>query len=165
MCDPVTAAVAVGVLSVAGTTASVIGQAQAAKAQTAAIREQQATMREETRQEATGQLFDQMRATRREQARVRAAAGEAGLSLSSGSIEGLLNDSTMQGNLQGERTLANMESKHEANTAEANSQLSRIQSPTLLGAGLQIASSAAEAWSGVSKAKVAKKQAKLKAAG
>jgi len=154
MCDPVTAAIVVGVTAVAGTTANVIGQAQAAKAQTKAINEQRAVVREENRQQATGELFEQMRAARREQASIRTAAGEAGLGLNSGSVESLLDDSAMQMELQGSRTIANMESKHRANEAEANSMLSRISSPTLLGAGLQIASAGASAWSGISDAKI-----------
>jgi len=154
MCDPVTAAIVVGVTAVAGTTANVIGQAQAAKAQTKAINAQRAVVREENRQQATGELFDQMRAARREQASIRTAAGEAGLGLNSGSVESLLDDSAMQMELQGSRTIANMESKHRANEADADSMLSRISSPTLLGAGLQIASAGASAWSGISDAKI-----------
>lgn len=157
MCDPVTAAISVAVLSVASTTASVISQTKAAKAQEAAINNQRAVVREETRQEATGQLFDQMRAARREQASVRTAAGEAGLGLNSGSIENLLNDSAMQMELQGSRTIANMESKHRANEADAESMMSKISKPTLLGAGLQIASAAASGWSGIQDAKIRKK--------
>lgn len=156
MCDPVTAAIAVGVTAVAGTAANVVAQTKAANAQQRAINEQLAVTREETRQEATAQLFDQMRAARREQGRIRTAAGEAGLSLDSGSIEGLLLDSATQMELQGDRTLANMESRHNANVAEASSMMSQIQKPTALGAGLQIASSAASAWSGVQSAKIKK---------
>lgn len=154
MCDPVTAAIVVGVTAVASTTANVIAQSKAAKAQTKAINAQREVVREETRQKATGDLFDQMRASRREQAKIRVASGEAGLSLSSGSVEGLLLDSAMQSELASDRTIANMESRHRANEAEANSMLSRIQKPTALGAGLQIASSAASAWSGVQQAKI-----------
>src|SRR3546814_9554646 len=75
-----------------------------------------------------------MRSARREQAKIRTSAGEAGLSLNSGSIESLLMDSAMQMELQGDRTIANMESRHQANTAEAASMLSQIQKPTALGA-------------------------------
>ena len=146
----------IGVTAVAGTTASVIGQAQTAKAQTKAINAQREVVREETRQEATGELFDQMRAARREQAQIRTAAGEAGLGLNSGSIEAILLDSAMQSELQGSRTIANMESKHRANEADASSMLSRVQSPTVLGAGLQIASTAASAWTGVRQAQIRK---------
>lgn len=156
MCDPVTAAIAVGVTTVASTAANVVAQTKAANAQQKAINQQLAVTREETRQEATAQLFDQMRAARREQGRIRTAAGEAGLSLDSGSIEGLLLDSATQMELQGDRTLANMESRHNANVAEAESMMSHIQKPTALGAGLQIASAAASAWSGVQNAKIKK---------
>ena len=155
MCDPVTAAIVVGVSSVASTAANVVAQTKTANAQTAAINAQRAVNREETRQQASAELFDRMRAGRREQASVRAAGGEAGLSLSSGgSIEALLLDSAMQTEMANDRTLANMESRHRANEADANSMLSRIQKPTALGAGLQIASAAAGAWSGVESAKI-----------
>src|SRR3546814_890763 len=118
------------------------------------IRAQQEVAREETRLSASADLFDQMRSARREQAKIRTSAGEAGLSLNSGSIESLLMDSAMQMELQGDRTIANMESRHQANTAEAASMLSQIQKPTALGAGLQIGSAAASAWSGVEGAKL-----------
>lgn len=143
--------------AVASTTANVISQTKAAKAQTKAINAQREVVREETRQEATGKLFDQMRATRREQAAIRTAGGEAGLSLSSGgSIENLLLDSAMQSEMSNDRTIANMESSHRANEAQADSMLSKIQKPTALGAGLQIASTAASAWSGAQDAKIRK---------
>jgi len=98
-----------------------VAQAKSAKAQTKAIRQQQAVVAEENRRAASGELFDQMRATRREQARIRVASGEAGLSLQSGTIENLLMDSAMQGQLQGSRTMANLESRQAATTAEAAS--------------------------------------------
>lgn len=154
MCDPVTAAVVVGVTTVASTGAQLIAASKNAKAQERAIREQQAIEREETRQLATSQLFDDMRAARREQAKIRSAAGEAGLSLASGSIEGLLMDSAMQMELSRDRTIANMESRHRANTAAAESALSQVQKPTALGAGLSLASAAASGWSGVQQAKI-----------
>lgn len=154
MCDPVTAAIAVGVTTVASSVGQVVAQSKSAKAQTKAIRSQQALMKEETRREASAQLFDQMRAARREQGKVRVSAGEAGLGLNSGSVEGLLYDTAMQMEQQGGRTLANMESRHASNTAEAASALSRIQKPTALGAGLQIGSSMASAFSGVQGAKL-----------
>lgn len=154
MCDPVTAAIIVGATAVAGTAANAVAQIKGANAQTKAINEQRAVVREETRQEATGELFDQMRASRREQAQIRTAAGEAGLGLNSGSIEGLLLDSAMQSELQGSRTIANMEGKHRSTEAEANSMLSRISKLTGLGAGLQVATTSASAWSGVRAAKI-----------
>jgi len=159
MCDPVTAAVTMAVVSTVGAGASVVAQAQTAKAQTKAIKAQQALVAEENRDVASAEMFDQMRGARREQGKIRAAAGEAGLSLTSGSIEGLLLDSAMQMELQGSRSIANMESRHAANTAEASSMLSQIQKPTALGAGLQMASAAASGWSSVQSAKITKAQA------
>ena len=157
MCDPVTAAIIVGVTAVASTGANIVAQSKSAKAQTKAIRAQQGVVAEENRQAASAELFDQMRSSRREAAKVRTAAGEAGLGLNSGSIESLLFDTAMQQELQGDRTIANMESRHAANTAEASSMLSRIQKPTVLGAGIQLAAAGASAWSGVSGAKVQRK--------
>lgn len=156
MCDPVTASVALAVTAVASTGASLIAQSQTAKAQAKAINNQLEVTQEEARQEASGELFDQMRATRREQARIRAAAGEAGLSTTSGNIEALLSDSAMQGKLQRDRTIANLESRHRANHAEAESMMSHVQKPTALGAGIQLASAAASGWSGIQTAKIRK---------
>ena len=155
MCDPVTAAVVVAATTVAATGAGIAAQAKAAKTQTKAIRHQQEVVAEENRLAASGELFDQMRAARREQGKIRAAAGEAGLSTTSGNIESLLMDSAMQQELAHDRTIANMESRHAANTAEAASMLSKIQKPTALGAGIQLANAAASGWVGISNAKVA----------
>lgn len=157
MCDPVTAAIVVAATSVVGTTANVIAQSKAAKAQARAINEQAAVTQQENRLAASSQMFDDMRAARREQGRIRAAAGEAGLSLSSGAVEGILMDSQMQLGLKNDRTLANLESRQMATNAEANSMMSQVQKPTLLGAGLQIGSAAASGFAGIQNAKIMKK--------
>ncbi len=142
-------------MSAANAAAGAVAQTKTANRQTDAINRQRAVVREETRQQASGELFDRMRAGRREQGKIRAAAGGAGLSLAnSGSISQLLLDSAMQTELAHDRTLANMESRHRANEAEADSMLSRIQKPTAFGAGLQIASAAASGWSGLQDAKI-----------
>lgn len=142
-------------MTTATAAANVVAQTKTANAQTKAINEQRTVVREENRQAASAELFDRMRAGRREQGKIRAAAGEAGLSLSSGgSIENILLDSAMQTEMATDRTIANMESRHRANEADANSMLSRIQKPTALGAGLQIASAATSSWSGVQGAKI-----------
>lgn len=154
MCDPVTAAVVVGVATVASTGAQIVTANKAAKAQTRALREQMAVAKEETRKEASAELFDSIREARREQGKIRAQAGESGLALTSGSVEAMLMDSAMQAELREDRILANMESRHAANVAEGQSLASRIQKPTALGAGLQLASSAASAWSGAQQAKI-----------
>jgi hypothetical protein len=145
MCDPITASIAIAVVA---TTAGVVAKNQAVKAQAKAINNQLSVVNEENRQKASGELFDAMRATRREQGRIRAAAGEAGLSTSSGNIEALLSDSQMQGGLSQQRLLANMESRQRANNAEAESSLSQLQKTTALGAGIQIASAAGNAYIG-----------------
>lgn len=138
--------------------ASTVGQVSAAnksaKAQARAIEDQRLIVREETRRDATNELFDQMRDARRQQGRIRVAAGEAGLGLQSGSVEGLLFDTAMQMELNGDRTLANMESRNRANEAQAESMMSQVQQPTALGAGLQIASAAGSAWSGAQQMKI-----------
>jgi len=159
MCDPVSASIALAVVSTVGAAGSAIAQAKTAKAQTKAIRAQQELVNEENRDAASAELFDQMRGARREQAKIRTAAGEAGLGLNGGSIEGLLFDSAMQMELQGSRTLANMESRNAANNADAESMLSQVQSPTLLGAGLQVAGTAASGWAGVQNSRLALRRA------
>lgn len=159
MCDPVTASVALAVTSVVGTVGQTIAANKTAKAQERAIRDQHARIAEENRDAASAEMFDQMRAARREQARVRTAAGEAGLGLNGGSIEALLFDSAMQMELQGSRTLANLESRNAANDDAAESQLSQIQRPTLLGAGLQVAGAAASGWAGIQNTQLALKRA------
>lgn len=162
MCDPVSAVI--GAISVASTIGGQVAANKSAKAQVKAIHNQRALVREETRRTATNELFDQMRDMRRQQGRIRSSAGEAGLGLTSGAVEGLLFDTAMQMELQGDRTLANMESRHTANESEAASMLSRIQKPTALGAGLQIAAAGASAWSGAEAAKIAKTNAAANAA-
>lgn len=154
MCDPVSAAIAVAVTTTAATGAGILQQNAYAKAQRKAIDQQLAVNREEVRQQASAEMFDDMRAARREQAKVRTAAGEAGLGLNSGSIEAMLMDSAMQMELQGDRTLANMESRHASNVAEATSMHSQVKSDTLLTAGLKLGASAAQGFSGVQSAKL-----------
>lgn len=159
MCPPPAIAAALAVVSTIGAVGQAVAQSKSAKAQTRAINAQQALVAEENRDAASAELFDQARAARREQGKIRTAAGEAGLGLNGGSIEGLLFDSAMQMELQGSRTLANLESRQAANNAEAESMLSQVQSPTLLGAGLQVAGVAASGWAGVQNSKLAIRKA------
>ena len=158
MCEPVTIAAA---LAVASAAAGSVAQIKSANAQTKAINEQQKVVREENRQVASAELFDEMRATRREQAKIRTTAGEAGLSLASGSIEGLLMDSAMQGEMSRDRVLANLESRNTAANAETASALSRIQKPTALGVGLNIANAAVDGWAKIDAANIKKATPKV----
>lgn len=160
MCDPITATV----LAVATTAASVVSQVKTANAQEKALRNQMAVASEENRQVASAELFDQARAARIEKGRVLTAAGEAGLGINSGSIQSLLTDIAMQKTLQGDRTIANMESRQAQNNAEAESAMSNISKPTVLGAGLQIASAGIGAYSNASSLKLQRKAASQSAA-
>ena len=161
MCDPVTATV----LAVSSVAASTIMQVQAANAQEKATREQMAAAIEENQRVASAELFDQSRAARVEQGRVMAAAGEAGLSLASGSLQGLLTDIAMQRSLQGDRSIANLESRQTQTVAEGASALSRIQKPTVLSAGLQLASAGVSTYSSASSLKLQRQAASASAAG
>lgn len=146
MCDPVTATL-VGV-AVIGSAMQSVTQIKAANAQQKAINNQLAVNQKEAKDQASSQMFHDLRASNREQARVRAAAGEAGLSTTSGNIDALLNDSQMQLGFKNSTSIANMESRQAANEAEATSMMSRVQKPTALGVGLNMAVSGASAWAG-----------------
>ncbi|PXA96802.1 hypothetical protein DMC18_00635 [Caulobacter sp. D5] len=162
MCDPVT--IAMTVVSVATTAASVISEVKAAKAQNAAIADQLANSEAEIKSAESAELNERARAARREQARIKVAAGESGVQLGSGSIEALLLDSVTQQQLAGERTQMNAETQQRAAVAEANSMYSRVQSPTLLGAGLRLASAGLQGYSAGTSLEIARKGASKKAA-
>ena len=55
--------------------------------------------------------------------------------------------------------MANLESRQAANDAQAESMMSQVQKPALLGAGLQVAGAAASGWSGIQNAKLQVKKA------
>lgn len=143
MCDPLSATI----LAVASSAATIYSANKAASAQEAAIREQLALLEEESVKTETADVNEHLRAMRKEQARIRVAAGEAGLQLGSGSIETLLKDSMMQTSLAASNTRLNAERDRRAARAEANSSLSSIQKDTLLGAGLKIASAGVSGYS------------------
>ena len=65
----------------------------------------------------------------------------------------------MQMELQGSRTLANLESRQDAARSQADSLMSQVQRPTLLGAGLQVAGAAASGYAGVQNTKLRLKRA------
>ncbi|WP_343698847.1 hypothetical protein [Caulobacter sp.] len=151
-------------IAVVSTAAQVITEVQAAKAQKKAITAQLAEAEGEIRTAETADLNDRAREARREQARIKVAAGEAGLQLGSGSLEAMLLDSVMQQELAGERTSLNAENQLHAARAEANSQYSRVSQPTLLGAGLRIAVSGVSGYAAGAGAASAKQAASSKAA-
>lgn len=143
ICDPVTIAVTMAVVS---TAASVVGEIQSAKVQKRAISDQLAVQQGEILKAETAELNDRQRTARREQARIKVAAGQAGLNIG-GSVEAMLNDSLFQNSLAAERTKLNADSQQNAAVAEANAMYSRINEPTLLSAGLRIGTSAAQGYS------------------
>ena len=145
MCDPVTLAT----IAVVTTATQVITEVQAAKNQKAAITAQLAESEQQIETKQTAELNDRARAARREQAKIKVAAGEAGLSLT-GSVESLLADTVMQQQLSTERTNLNAETEKRSVRAEANSMYSRIQQPSLIGAGLRIAMAGGTAYAGAS---------------
>ncbi|WP_230279414.1 hypothetical protein [Croceicoccus sp. Ery15] len=149
----------------AQTAYSISAQAQQAKAQNKAISNQLDVVNEEARQKATADIFDASRAARREQGRLRAAAGEAGMALSSGSVEALLFDSAMQAELEHDRSLANLESRTKANAADATSMYSSVRNTNGLAAGLQLGASALSGWSGIEAAKIEQRRAERAAQG
>lgn len=151
MCDPVS----MTILAVTTTAASIYSANKLADNQEAAIREQLESLEDESRKTESAETNDRLRAMRKEQARTKVAAGEAGLQLG-GSIEALLKDSLMQTSLAGERIGLNNERDRRAGRAEANSMLSNIQKDTALGAGLKLASAGSSAWNTGQSIKIAR---------
>ena len=133
------------VLGVVSTAVQVVGEIKAAKAQNKAIQTQFQQQQKEISVAETTEINDRQRAARREQARIKVAAGEAGLNIG-GSIESLLMDSLMQNSLHTERTKLNADTQRDASAAEANAMFSRVQKPTILGAGLRIGIAGAQGY-------------------
>jgi hypothetical protein len=145
MCLPAALAIPIA-LATATTAVSVVGQIQSANAANAAVKAQLATKNKEIDQAATQEINNRLRQMRVEESRIAVAAGESGLSLDSGAIKALQSDAAMQAGLANQVSLANRESRKDAARAEANAQM--VSKPTLLGAGLQIALSGANAAQG-----------------
>lgn len=142
MCEPVTI---LTTLAIASTAAGLITEHRAAKNQKAAITQAFESQQKEITQTQVADINERQRQARKEQARIRVAAGQAGLQLS-GSVQGLLTDSAMQTTLFSERTGMNADTRREASTQEANSMFSKVDDPSVLGAGLRLASAGASAF-------------------
>lgn len=71
-------------IAVVGAATETIGQMQSAKAQQKAIDAQLATTQQEIRVAQTAELNERQRVARKEQARIKVAAGEAGLKIGGG---------------------------------------------------------------------------------
>ena len=159
MCDPVTLAVT----AMATTAASVVSQISAANAQNKAISQQVAQSYQQVNNQQAAEENDRMRAARKEQARIKVAAGESGLQLG-GSIEQLLLDNQMSTGLANERSALNADNQRQSIQAEANKMHSQVQKPTLLGAGLQIATAGLGGYAQGSSLQLARKAASASAA-
>jgi hypothetical protein len=159
MCNPVIAAG----LFIAQTAASIVTEVKSAKANEKAIREQLVVAEKEVNDKATAEVNDRQRAARREQARIRVAAGQGGLQLG-GSIETLLQDSLMQSGLAEERLNDNRTNELANVRSEANSMLSRIERPTILGAGLRLATAGMQGYSAGQSLKIQRANAATNAA-
>lgn len=154
MCEPVSIMTALAVTSAA---AGIVSQVKSAKAQEAAIREQLAENLEQNTDKAASEINERMREARREQGRIKVAAGEAGLQLT-GSIDTLLRDSLMQSNLAETAIIDNRDRANDGAYREAKSMMSQVESPTVLGAGLQLATAGMQGYSAgtsIASAKVA----------
>lgn len=142
MCEPAT----LSLLAMATTAASIATQAVSARNQEKAIEAQTEAAEKETRGAATAELNERQRAARREQSRIKVAAGQAGLNLG-GSVDTLLQDSMMQAGLAGEATRDNMHNRVASQQAEASAAYSRIDKPNVLTAGLQMANAGMSGYS------------------
>lgn len=142
MCAPIVAAG----IAMAATALSTISANQAAHQQNKALQAQNTLQKKQIDQQATDEINQRLRAMRREQARIQVAAGEAGLSLGSGSVEAQLFDSMQQAEISNDTSIANRESRKMASDATT---ASRLQSKTTaLGAALKIGLAGAGAYAG-----------------
>ena len=162
MCDPIT--IAMTVISVATAAASVVSEVRSANHQNSAIASQLTEQQAQIHNAQAGELNDRARTARREQARIKVAAGESGVQLGSGTIENLLLDSATQQQLAAERSNLNADSQLSAAKAEANSMYSRVEKPTILGAGLRIAGAGLQGYSAGKGLEVTRKASSAKAA-
>lgn len=132
-------------LAVVSTGAQMVGEYQSAKHQISAIDQQLAQQQQQIATAQTAELNERARIARKEQARIKVAAGQQGLNIS-GSVNAMLNDTLMQQGLAAERTKLNADNADAAAIAEANSMYSRVERPTILGAGLRLGLSAAQGY-------------------
>ena len=142
MCLPAAVMIPVAIAT-AATAVSVVGQIQSANNEAARIEAQAKAKKHEVDVATSAQINERLREARREQGRIMVAAGESGLNTASPVVQGLLTDASMQATLSNQESLANRASRKRAITAEANAMMP--SKPTLLGAGLQIAISGANA--------------------
>ncbi|HUF73738.1 MAG TPA: hypothetical protein VMR74_12655 [Gammaproteobacteria bacterium] len=134
MCEPVSLSTA---LMVASSTAAVYGQYQQAGAQTDALALQRQHQQEEIQAQADERAGERVKQARAERARLRVAAGEAGVS--GISFEDQLYDTYLQEDLDLGILAKDSRFADRASDARYRSGLAGVNRPSVLGAGLQIA--------------------------
>jgi hypothetical protein len=140
MCDPIS----IG-LAVVSTTLSVAGQIKQSKAMARAINAQSEQQADEIRDRASAEMFDRSVETFERIGMQRVAGASRGLNDASRSLQ-MANDAILfDYDFDNARTMLNAENAQKARLSETRSQLARASRPTLLGAGLQIATAGVKA--------------------
>jgi len=141
MCEPITAALTttqmiMGGLSAASAAAGALAAAQSGQAQADAIAEQADTKADQLSDQAGVQIGERVKQGRAERARLRVAAGEAGVA--GGSFEATLLQSSFDQSEDTATIKKDTELKQDANVASRNAALSQTRQPGALVTGLQI---------------------------
>lgn len=143
MCEPVS--LTMMALSVAQAGAGIAGQRSAAKTQFRSNATQREVQNDQINDQASVKAGERVKQARAEQARLRVAGGEAGVT--GNSFEAGLMDSVMQADMDlgiiG-KDAANMDTASEARFLSANAS---VRNPSLAENGLQIAGAAAKGYS------------------
>jgi len=143
MCGPL----ALAALTFASTAASVATQISSANHQISAIKSMYGEQQKQIGLQEGAEISDSLRQARRDQSKIAVASSQAGLNLS-GSVDTLLQDAGMQAALRNERTDLNADISRQQARDSALNNLSRVNKPTALSAGLQIASATANTYFG-----------------
>lgn len=136
MCEPVTL-ISTG-LAVASSAVGTIGAHSRAKAQRSALTQQRANQAEEIAAQADAQAGDRVKAARAERARIRVAAGEAGVG--GNSVDAMMFDSFQQQDSDLAIIRKNEFFSQRGSEARYRSGMAAAQGPSALEAGLGIAS-------------------------
>lgn len=142
MCEPTTIAL-VG-LSVASSVTSLVGQQSQANAQADALGKQRKAQAEEQAAQAEENLGQRVREGRRARARMRVAAGEAGIS--GNSFEAQISNSLFQQDQDSALIAKNLAFADRASQARTESAFASLDTSTPLSAGLQIANAGASGY-------------------
>ena len=133
MCEPATIALA---LSSATAIAGYVGGQQQMDAQTDSLIKSQGIQQNQLKARADQNSFAQGIAARKQQARIKTAAGDAGLT--GGSVAAQLMDSMFNDGQNAALADQNLANSIESSTAERDNKLSGLSAPSLLSTGLQI---------------------------